>query len=162
LVPDWSNDGKPGPINARAETVAGLPTFSDSFRNKRCIIPATGFYEWRADGGKKVPHHFRLRTGGVMGFAGLWSVWRVKGEKPLFTCCVITTPPNELVKPFHDRMPAILAPADYATWFDHDASLLELHALLKPYPAELMDVSAASTRVNSPKNEGPQLLDPAA
>jgi putative SOS response-associated peptidase YedK len=162
LVPDWSNDGKPGPINARAETVAGLPTFADSFREKRCIIPATGFYEWAKVGTKKVPHHFRLRTGGVLGFAGLWSTWRVEGEKPLFTCCVITVPANDLVQPLHDRMPAILDPADYQTWFDWDTPLVDLKALLKPYPAELMQVGEANPRVNSPKNEGPELLDPAA
>jgi putative SOS response-associated peptidase YedK len=97
-----------------------------------------------------------------MGFAGLWSKWKVEGQQPLFTCCVITTAANDLVKPFHDRMPAILAPTDYATWFDHDLPLERVHALLKPYPAELMEVSAASPLVNSPKNEGPQLLEPAA
>jgi len=158
LVPDWSNNGKPGPINARAETVGGLPTFSDSFRHKRCIIPATGFYEWRTLGGKKVPHRFRLAFG-VMGFAGLWSVWSGEEGKKLFTCCVITTTANELVRPFHDCMPAILAPEDYAKWFDGETPLKELHALLKPYPAELMEVSEASTLVNSPKNEGPRLRD---
>lgn len=162
LVPYWSQDGKHGPINARAETVGGLSTFSDSFRHKRCIVPATGFYEWRGVGKEKVPHRFRLTSGGVMGFAGLWSVWTTPEEKKLITCCVITTAANELVRPFHDRMPAILAPDDYAKWFDADTELKELHALLKPYPAELMQVSEASPLVNSPKNEGPQLLDPAA
>lgn len=163
LVPHWSNDGKPGPINARAETVGGLPTFSDSFRDRRCIIPATGFYEWRTVGSKKVPHRFRLASGGVMGFAGLWSVWRGgEGDKKLITCCVITTAANELVRPFHDRMPAILAPGDYAKWFDADTSLAHLHALLNPYPAALMAASEANPLVNSPKNEGPQLLETAA
>ena len=116
----------------------------------------------RTDGGKKVPHRFRLASGGLMGFAGLWSKWKVEGQPALFTCCVITTAANDVVKPFHDRMPAMLAPSDYATWFDHETPLADLHALLKPYPAELMDVSAASALVNSPKNEGPQLLEPAA
>jgi len=156
LVPDWSNDGKSGPINARAETVAGLPTFAPSFREKRCVIPASGSYEWRKVGGKKVPHHFRLRSGGVMGFAGLWSVWKVEGEKPLFTCCVITVAANDLVQPLHDRMPAILDPADYAAWFDWDTPPADLRALLKPYPADLMDVREANPMVNSPKNDGPE------
>ena len=120
LVPDWSNDGKPGPINARAETVGGLPTFSNSFRNRRCIIPATGFYEWCAEGKKKVPHRFRLKSGEVMWPSpGCGSEWSgPKRGRELITCCVITTAANELVKPFHDRMPAILAPDDYETWFD--------------------------------------------
>jgi putative SOS response-associated peptidase YedK len=162
LVPYWSNDGRGGHINARAETVAGLPTFSDSFRERRCIIPASGFYEWRTEGGRKRPHRFRLASGGVMGFAGLWSRWEVEGEPKLLTCCVITTVANDVVRPFHDRMPAVLKPEDYEQWLDADAPLKEVHALLKPYPAELMEVSAASPLVNSPRNEGPQLLDPAA
>ncbi len=162
LVPYWSNDGRGGHINARAETAAGLPTFTDSFRPRRCIIPASGFYEWRTEGGRKRPHRFRLASGSVMGFAGLWSVWEVEDSPRLFTCCVITTKSNALVGPFHDRMPAILAPEDYEAWLDTDAPLKESHALLKPYPAELMEVSEASTLVNSPKNDGPQLLNPAA
>lgn len=142
--------------------MGGLPTFSDSFRHKRCIVPATGFYEWRTEGKQKVPHRFRLASGGAMGFAGLWSKWKVEGQAALFTCCVITAAANELVRPFHDRMPAILAPEDYAMWFDAETPLKEAHALLKSYPAELMVESAASTLVNSPKNEGPHLLEPAA
>ena len=162
LVPDWSHDGKLGPINARAETVSRLPTFSESFREKRCIIPASGFYEWAMVGGRKVPHHFRLRSGKAMGFAGLWSRWDGESKKPLFTCCVITVPSNELLQPFHDRMPAILDPADYAKWFDPDTHSPDLKALLKPYPAELMAEHEANAKVNSPRNEGPELLDPAA
>jgi putative SOS response-associated peptidase YedK len=116
----------------------------------------------KAIGGRKVPHRFRLASGRVMEFAGLWSKWKVEGQQALFTCCVITTAANDVVKPFHDRMPAILAPSDYVMWFDHEASLDRVHALLKPYPAELMEVSVASALVNSPKNEGPDLIDPAA
>jgi putative SOS response-associated peptidase YedK len=98
-----------------------------------------------------------------MGFAGLLSSWTGGGARTaLFTCCIITTAANELVAPFHDRMPAILHPDDYAKWFDHDTPLDELHSLLKPYPAELMVDSAANVLVNIAKNEGPQLLDPAA
>jgi putative SOS response-associated peptidase YedK len=162
LVPYWSNDGKPGPINARCETVAGLSSFSDAFKHRRCIIPATGFYERRAVGKKKIPHWFHLTSGGVIGFAGLWEMWTGEDGKRLFTCCVITTPANAVVAPFHDRTPAILSPDDYATWFDTDAPLNEVQTLLKPYPAELMAVNEANPLVNSPKNEGPRLLDPAA
>jgi putative SOS response-associated peptidase YedK len=162
LVPDWSNDGKPGPINARAETVGGLPTFSEPFRQKRCVIPARGFSEWRATGGKKIPQRFRLASGGVMGFAGLWDSWLSKDNKRLFTCCIITTDANELVRPFHDRMPAILSPDEYAAWLDHSTPLKYAHAMLRPTPAEFMEVSEASTLVNSPKNEGARLLDPLA
>jgi putative SOS response-associated peptidase YedK len=160
LVPYWSNDDKRAHINAKAETGAGLSSFSQPFRHKRCIIPATGFYEWRAVGRKKVSHRFRLASGVVMGFAGLWDVWTVADGKKLITCCIITTAANELVASLHDRMPAILAPDDYARWCDHDAPLKDVHALLTPYPADQMVVSEASPLVNSTKNEGPQLLDP--
>jgi putative SOS response-associated peptidase YedK len=97
-----------------------------------------------------------------MGFAGLWSVWGGDGGPRLFTCCVITTAANDLVGPYHDRMPAALAAEEYALWFDHDAELVEVQALLKPLPAELMTVSEANVLANSPRNEGPQLLEPAA
>jgi putative SOS response-associated peptidase YedK len=162
LVPHWSRDGKPGPINARAETAAQLPTFRDSFRSKRCLIPATGFYEWRKEGERKIPVRFHLRAGGVMAFAGLWSVWTGPDTKHLFTCCVLTTTANELVRPLHERMPAILAPEEYAAWLDPDTPATELRTLLKTYPADLMAASDANPLVNSPRNEGPELLVPAA
>ncbi len=163
LVPYWSNDAKPGPINARAETVARLPTFAESFSERRCIIPASGFYEWRVEGKMKLPLRFHLASGGVMGFAALWSKWRGDPEKPaIFTCCVITTAANELVSPYHDRMPAVLAPSEYALWLDHSAPEEDVHTLLKPFPAELMAASAANPLVNSSRNEGPHLLEPAA
>jgi putative SOS response-associated peptidase YedK len=162
LVPDWSNDGKAGPINARAETVAGLPTFADSFRGRRCIIPATGFYEWRGTRGRRVPFRFHRSDGGLLGFAGLWSVWAGGDGPRLFTACIITTAANDLVQPYHDRMPAILRPEDYTKWFDADAPLPELHALLKPFPVEMMAVTEANVLANSARNEGPGLLDPAA
>jgi putative SOS response-associated peptidase YedK len=161
LVPYWSQDGRPY-INARCETVGGLASFSDAFRHRRCVIPATGFYEWRGEGKKRVPMHFRLASGGVMGFAGLWDKWTDESGKKLFTCCVITTPANAVVAPYHDRMPAILAPEDYAAWLDHAAPLKDAHALLRPFPAERMVVGPANPLVNSPKNEGADLLDPAA
>lgn len=162
LVPHWSRDGKPGPINARAETAVALPTFRDSFRSKRCLIPVTGFYEWRKQGERRIPVRFRLRSGGVMAFAGLWSVWTGPDNKHLFTCCVLTTTANELVRPLHERMPAILAPEEYAAWLDPDTPQKNLRSLLKTQPAELMTASDASPLVNSPKHEGPELLEPAA
>ncbi|QJX00284.1 hypothetical protein FTUN_7909 [Frigoriglobus tundricola] len=162
MVPNWSNDGKPGPINAHAETVAGLSTFSDSFRERRCILPASGSYAWCVQGGKKRPHRFRLKGGGVMGFAGLWSKWKVDDKPAPFTCCLITTTANDVVRPFHDRTPAILAPDDYAAWLEAGTKPKAAHALLQPHPSELMEEAEANPLVNSPKNEGPHLLDPAA
>jgi putative SOS response-associated peptidase YedK len=127
LVPEWYPDGKPGPINARAETVASKPTFADSFRERRGLIPSTGFYEWAKHGGKKMPQFIRSKAGGVLAFAGLWSFWRAEeGSKPLLTCCIITTKANELVSQFHDRMPAIIQPKDYVQWLDPQTPAKEL------------------------------------
>ncbi|QJX00044.1 hypothetical protein FTUN_7667 [Frigoriglobus tundricola] len=97
-----------------------------------------------------------------MGIAGLWSNWKVEDKPALFTCCLITTTANDVVRPFHDRMPAILAPADYAAWLEAGTAPKAAHALLRPYPAERMEAVEANPLVNSPKNEGPHLLDPAA
>ena len=164
LVPGWwkkSRKDVPATFNARAETVAEKPMFRGAFKYRRCIIPASGFYERRAEGKKLVPMHFRFESGGVMGFAGLWDKWLDPDNKRVFTCCVITTPANELLAPYHDRMPAILSPDDYAMWFVTDAPLKYVHALVKPYPPGLMVASEANPLVNSPKNEGP-MLEPAA
>jgi putative SOS response-associated peptidase YedK len=165
LVPDWEFDPGRGRISARAETVARLPTFADSFRERRCIVPANGFYEYRREDRGKIPYRFFLQSGAPMGLAGLWAVWRDglrESPKPLVTCCVVTVEPNELVGPYHDRMPVILSPHDYDRWLDNDTPPNDLKSLLKPYPAELMAVAEANRLVNSWKNEGPQLLDPAA
>ncbi len=135
LVPHWSNDSRPGPTNARAETVGGLPTFADSFRHRRCIIPATGFYEWRKVGTKKIPQQLHLAGGGVMALRG---VVEVIGERGGWE-----STPDVLHHPrrrrtswcdrFHDRMPAVLALDDYATWLG-DTNLKDAHRLLKAAP----------------------------
>src|SRR5262245_37129944 len=112
-MPSWANspDEGPKPINARAETVQYK--FGQQLREKRCLIPADVFYEWKAAGKKKRPCHFALASGRPFAFAGLWDVWRGDG-KPLLTCCLITTDANELVRPVHDRMPVILPHENYA------------------------------------------------
>jgi putative SOS response-associated peptidase YedK len=163
FVPRWATDpdSGPKPVNAKAETVATKAPFKDSFRDRRCLVPADGFNEWRVEGGKKVAHHFHLKDRGLFAFAGLWDAWPEDGRTRLRSCTILTVPPNEVVRPFLDRMPAILGPGNYAAWLDQQTPLSEVKALLKQYPADLMEVSAASTLVNSPKNEGPLLLDPA-
>jgi putative SOS response-associated peptidase YedK len=132
FVPRWAKDSESGPkpVNAKAETVATKAPFKDSFRDRRCLIPADGFYEWRAEGGEKVAHHFRLRGGGVFAFAGVWDAWQGEGRAPLRTCALITVPPNEVVRPFHDRMPAILLPTQYDLWLDNDTPEGELLGVL--------------------------------
>lgn len=161
LVPHWSSDANPKvrPINARAETVAELPTFRDSFALRRCLIPADGFYEWAKGRRGQHPHHFRLTSGGPLAFAGIWDVWG-EGREKVVTCCIVTTVANELVGRLHDRMPVILPQSDYARWLDADANPAGLKKLLASYPAAKMEAVGVGTAVNSPRNDGPELLKP--
>jgi putative SOS response-associated peptidase YedK len=140
LVPGWANDLPPQskrPHNAKAETVHHLPTFRDSFRSKRCLVPADSFFE----GPKAKRFRIGMKGGGVFAFAGLWDVWEGDGAR-LGTCCFLTTTPNELVQPIHARMPVILPPAAYAAWLDPGTPVPELKALLRPYPAGEMEATA--------------------
>ena len=102
-------------INARIETVAEKPTYRTSFKSQRCLIPADGFYEWKLVNGHKIPHYIHMRKGGVFAFAGIWDRWEGKGET-LDSCSIIVMPSNEVMKPIHERMPAIIAPAHYDLW----------------------------------------------
>jgi putative SOS response-associated peptidase YedK len=164
FVPRWAADpdGGPKPVNAKAETVAMKAPFKDSFRDRRCLIPADGFYEWRAEGGRKVAHHFHLKGGGLFAFAGLWDAWQAEGHDPLRTCVVITVPPNEVVRPFHDRMPAILLPGQYDLWLHGDTPTVELLRALAPLPAEQLEEVRVGPAVNNVANDGPECLAPAA
>jgi putative SOS response-associated peptidase YedK len=130
----------------------------EQFREKHCLIPTDGFYEWLRQGTRKYSLHFALKSGRPFGFAGLWDIWRAEGSKPLLTCCLITTDANELVKPVHDRMPVIFARESYGGWLDPDTPEDRLLALLKPHPADELVVREASTVVNSAKYDGPECL----
>lgn len=162
LVPEWANDPNSGhrPINARAETVAEKPTFRECFLHKRCLVPADGFYEWPKKGPKE-PKLIRMKGGGLFAMAGLWDVWK-GGEKPLGTCCLITTDANEILATFHDRMPVIIKPEDYSRWLAPETPVEELKAMLRPYPAEEMELVQVSRLVNSPKYDVPECVMPAA
>jgi putative SOS response-associated peptidase YedK len=166
LIPSWSKDPKIAThcINAKAETVATKPAFRSAFKRRRCLVLADGYYEWTGAKGHKQPWHFRLRDEAPFAFAGLWEHWKPPdGGEPVETCTLITTDANELAAQYHDRMPVILHPADYSRWLDPGYDRADgLMPLLAPYPAELMSVSKASTLVNSPKNQGPELLRPVA
>lgn len=147
LVPAWAKDPVVGyhMINARAETVAEKPSFRKAFQQHRCLIVADGFYEWKTEGQKKTPLRFGLKSGEPFGFAGLYEVWHGSDKNPLQTCTIITTAANELVEPIHDRMPVIVPKADEATWIDPDNQDQKgLLSILKPYPAELMEMSPAA------------------
>ena len=140
LLPAWTKKAATAtaPANARAESLASRPMFRDAFRRRRCLVPASGFYEWRDQGGRRQPHLFCLRDGAALCFAGLWESWRGPEDGPAVeTCAIITTPPNELVRPIHDRMPAILPPEEIERWLDPRLTEPgELAPLLHPFAAK--------------------------
>jgi putative SOS response-associated peptidase YedK len=152
-------------INARAETVDTLPAFRDAFQRHRCLIPASGFYEWRKDGKTKTPYAIVLTDGPLFAFAGLWENWRDRsaGENApwIRTCSIVTGEPNALLAPIHDRMPVILPEQAWPQWLGEDPAEPDaLKALLRPYPAELMRAYPVSPRVGSVKNDDPSLIEP--
>jgi putative SOS response-associated peptidase YedK len=140
LIPAWAADLIIGNrmINARAETAATKPTFRKAFRQRRCLIVADGFYEWKKFNGRKQPYYIRLQDGQPFAFAGLWERWN-RGDSPIDSCTILTTDANELVGSIHDRMPVILDPGDYDLWLDPDVQdPKRLEPLLVPYTSEAM------------------------
>lgn len=161
LVPHWSNDSKRPHFNARAETVHTLATFRDSFKSRRCLIPATGFYEWPKSG-PKVARHFRPRGGGLMAYAGIWDAWEQEDGSVLRTCAIVTCAAVEPVSEVHDRMPLILPPDKWDAWIDPNATLAQLLPLLAPPPPGLLEAVAVGPAVNKVADDGPECLTPAA
>ncbi|MEP6900995.1 MAG: SOS response-associated peptidase [Actinomycetota bacterium] len=167
LIPAWAKDDSIGSkmINARAETLAEKPSFKNAFRSRRCIIPASGFYEWsKTSKGPKQPFYFYLKDKDVFGFAGLWEKWLDKEAGELIeTCTIITTEANKVLEPVHDRMPVILKPKDYDQWLDEKEKDTErLQNLLVPYSASEMASHAVSRAVNSPTSDSPELIENSA
>jgi putative SOS response-associated peptidase YedK len=158
LIPSWSREPR-GVINARAETLAEKPSFRESFKRRRCLIPADGFYEWLAQGRGKQPFFFQMKDENVFAFAGLWDTWGKDGDA-VTSCAIITTAPNELVGAVHDRMPVILRPSDFDTWLGDEAGPDELSELLAPFPAEYMQCHAVGLDVNRPGVDDPRLVAP--
>ena len=162
LVPSWAKDIKIGykTINARADTVATAGAFRTPFKKRRCLVLADGFYEWKRVGKGKQPMHIRLRGGEPFAFAGLWDAWKNPADGQwIHSCTIVTTTPNELIAPIHDRMPVILSSEAERMWLD--ATVLDqktLLSLLTPFPAGSMEVRPVSTLVNSVKNDGPELV----
>ena len=161
LIPNWAKDAKIGYslINARADTVAEKPAFRSAFKRRRCLIPADGFYEWQATGTKvKQPYFIRMMDQEPFAFAGLWEEWTPEGEE-IQSCSIITTDPNELMKPIHNRMPAILSANDYTAWLDPEELPDTLKGLLHPYDLGQMEAYPVSTFVNRPINQGPKCIE---
>ena len=164
LVPSWAKDLSIGSkmINARAETLAEKPAFKRLLKSRRCLVVADGFYEWRKSGTQKIPMYIRLKSGGPFGFAGLYDTWRSTDAETIVSCTIITSEPNDLVAPIHDRMPMILPKKAYAAWLDPaNNDPVALLPLLTPYPQRDMEAFAVSRLVNSPANNSPQCIVPA-
>lgn len=166
LVPLWAKDPKIGSrmINARAESLAEKAAFKHAFERRRCLVPATGFYEWhQRDGVKaKQPYFVHRPDGDLYAFAGLWEVWRGadRDQEPLRSCTIITTTPNSEMARIHHRMPVILPREAWDTWLDRDQRDLEvLGRLLVPAPSSVISLRPVATTVNNVRNDGPELTD---
>lgn len=161
LVPSWAKDRRMAArlINARSETVADKPAFRAAFRHRRCLIPATCFYEWKPQPhGPKQPYAFALADGAPMTLAGVWEQWTDPGpsllaDETFFSAAILTTSANALLAPVHDRMPVLLPPEARDAWLNPSTSLEHLRDLLVPYAAEAMHISPAGLGVNRPGNE---------
>lgn len=165
LVPSWSRDPKMGArmINARGETVQSKPSFRAAFRQRRCLILADGFYEWKRIERGKQPYFISMGDGRPFALAGLWERWKPPDGEPLDTCTIITTQPNELLEPIHDRMPVILDASSYDEWMDPDHPDPErLGELLRPFSSQRMTAFPISKQVNSPSNDSPECIEPLA
>lgn len=161
LVPSWAKDGNHGysMINARAEEVTAKPAYREAFKKRRCLVPADAFYEWQKRHAKdKIPFAIALRSGEPYAFAGLWERWRPPEGPPLETFTIITTDPNEVTEPLHDRMPVILEPRDYDRWLEPGDPERPPTDLLRPYPAEKIEAWPVSERVGNVRNDDPELL----
>jgi putative SOS response-associated peptidase YedK len=159
LVPSWVK-GKPKsePINARCETAATSAMFRQAIARRRCLVPADGFFEWQGSKPPKQPYFIHLRSDEPFAFAGVWERWRAEeNADPLDTFTILTTSPNELMNPIHNRMPVIVAAGDYDRWLDRTIGTEGIADLLRPYPAEEMEAYAVSTRVNNVKNDAVDL-----
>lgn len=164
LIPSWAKDAAIGSslINARAETLAEKPSFRSAYKKRRCLIPADGFYEWAKQGkGAKQPMYIRLNDQSVFAFAGLWEVWKDPNGDWVQSCTIITTEPNDVIKPLHHRMAVILDPSDYEKWLSPEAlSPEELAPLLRQIPADKLSVFPVSPLVNNVRNDDPRLIEP--
>jgi putative SOS response-associated peptidase YedK len=161
LIPHWAKDAKIGfkTINARSEEVINKPSFRGAYKNKRCLIPATGFYEWHGTGKTKVPYLFLLRDRKMFSFAGLYDIWINEGGRQIYTYTILTTKANGVVEKVHDRMPVILAKRDEEIWADNSTfDPATLATLFKPFPEDYMDIYRVGIEVNNPKNKSPETM----
>lgn len=162
LVPFWADDREIGvrTINARSETAATKPAFRSSFRARRCLIVADGFYEWQARDGRKQPYYIRLTTGRPFGIAGLWDRWEKHGET-LETCTILTCDANEPMRAIHDRMPVVIPPESFGAWLDPaERNVDKVSRMLRPFHPDEMTAYPVSTLVNNVKHDSAKCVEP--
>jgi putative SOS response-associated peptidase YedK len=164
LIPSWAKDPEIGTklINARAETLFEKPSFRAAVKQRRCLVIADGFYEWRkTEEGRKIPFYIRLKSQKPFGLAGLWESWKSPGGEMVKTCTIVTTEPNELLKPIHSRMPVMVPKDTEPLWLEARVrSKAELERVLQPYPAAEMELFEVAPLVNSPANDRPECVQP--
>lgn len=158
LIPTWAKDPSMGArlINARAETVKEKPSFRAAYKKRRCLVPASGFYEWKQAGAKKQPYFVHPKDEPLFSFAGLWEHWFDAEEKRLETFTIVTTVANGFMRKLHERMPVIVKKTDFQAWFN--PALAQDDPWQKPYPDDIMGSYPVSLRVNSPRNDDESLL----
>ena len=162
LIPPWAEDPSIGGrmINARCESLATKPAFRSALRQRRCLIPADGFYEWRKTGLDKQPYYITMADARIFAFAGLWEHWQGNAGEALESCTIVTTQSNDLMQSIHDRMPVILQSPDYARWLDPQLQDAQAVApLLRPLHAAFMVAELVGPYVNSPRHEGARCID---
>ncbi|MCU0511766.1 MAG: SOS response-associated peptidase [Anaerolineae bacterium] len=163
LIPSWAKDATMASrlINARAETLVEKPSFKDSFKRRRCLIPADGFFEWQTvPGGKKKPQFITVGQREVFAFAGLWDVWPSPAGNLVSTCTIITTEPNEFIRPLHHRMAVILDKDQYGDWLAAETPLPVLQELLRPYASDRLQAYEVSPLVNNATVDVPEIIAP--
>ncbi|MGZ5574776.1 MAG: SOS response-associated peptidase [Methylobacter sp.] len=151
LVPSWSKERAISNhlINARAETLAEKPSFKKAYQQRRCLIPATGFYEWQATEAGKQPYHIHKPDNSLFAFGGIWEHWN-HDQETVYSCAIITTDANDKMAPIHDRMPVIIAPEDYNHWLDKKTTTVEIADFLAADAYRGMEANPISTRINNP------------
>lgn len=153
FIPSWADDAGIGfkMINARAETIAVKPAFKDAFRKHRCLVIANGFFEWRREGKAKIPFYIRMKAETLIGFAGIFNIWKSLEGEEICSCAIITTEANDLIRPIHDRMPVIIPKDKEDIWLDpKNTDTNQLKSLLVPYPSEEMEMQNVSPVMNTP------------
>jgi putative SOS response-associated peptidase YedK len=163
LLPPFVRDPKAGPpmINARAEGIAGKSAYRRAFAERRCLVPADGFYEWTGPKGARRPFLLRPRKGGLIAFAGIWERWRDRAGNEIDTVAIITCDANATVAPLHDRMPVVLLPEHYEAWLDTKTVTVEAaQEMLQPAPDDLLEAIEVDPKINDSRREEPGIQQP--